>query len=1053
MAVARSVSDGWDDGWARGTFPMRTTRHASLAIAIVAIPNTKVRFHHKYTPLRSWKLRPTHHLVLLLTFFLRLPAVGISTTQSRPRLLMYPAYLRGVPPTPASAPRTPVPSSTSSARAHGAGLERAEIGCAATFTVEALDPYGERRNLGGDVVVARLMVGSDVTVEAFSLDNTDGTFTCTYVPKSVDTRQKLAVTVNGIPVRGSPFRPSLTAGPVAAKACTAAGERLYDSVAGEETTLIVQARDCFGNPRRAGGDQLKLTVRAVQPNRVEYVDVFRTFEFVKDAVDLGDGTYALTWQADIPGGYDLHVTLDRSPIMGSPFRCYLSSAFVRPPIELSASLMEYTEKAAKTRDGRVAKSRETAVPAASEAPAATMVDGQLIALSTALSTPKAAHRWPSAHTCQFKCQYKSENVYIAQPVPPCRWRSCLLPSHSLGAKHTLVGGPSSVYVLTQSHGAAEPIDEVACCEVIGGGAWRPPQTFVQLRVGGPSPQAVSGFCALYTPPIHGVRPPLSSPPAVAEPPRDDDDEDEDEPPPKPPPAEEGEGEDAEQEGDRLLSLPPCVWLLGGCRPDGMHATIDIYNVEEERWMGDPLEFEAGGAGSAPAVANAMACAVPAPDHNTHLYRFGGRSQNTGLCSDMWIFDVRAMAWAKMEGDGMPPDPRESGTMTRVLTRFLFVYGGVGADAQPMADVSLFDLKTRSWSVHVPSPALPRLGHVAGYASGSLYIFGGTDSKASDSELHVFDCDALFPQTAALSFDQDPGKVMVVKPSPSLNAISDTFTVECWVRPKSFPLLAPAVVKSAPNCSNGFGLVALDEATARKYVQIEKEKVKEGGVRERNPWENCLGDAELLPTVAFFVSGFKKETCALMRVAPDQWSHLAATFDGKQLVSYVNGRRADLITPDPVLEEVAHPKDAELYVGAMPGKIGWDGLVDAVRVWNCALSWEQVREHMNDTLKGPEHKDLVGQWSANEGAGSVMWDSSSRGNHGELEGDVQRVMCTRDRIEPSQTKAEQHVEHNFERLRTWRLDFEKRMGRPVTQADLLLADETVRKTARRLGLIA
>merc|ERR1719359_2801788 len=106
--------------------------------------------------------------------------------------------------------------------------------------------------------------------------------------------------------------------------------------------------------------------------------------------------------------------------------------------------------------------------------------------------------------------------------------------------------------------------------------------------------------------------------------------------------------------------------------------------------------------------------------------------------------------------------------------------------------------------------------------------------------------------------------MIVKPSPSLNALTDTFSVECWVRPTSFPLLAPAVVKANPACSNGFGLVAIDEATARKYIQIEKEKAKEGGVRERNPWEHCLADAEMLPTVAFFVNGFKKDTSAMMR---------------------------------------------------------------------------------------------------------------------------------------------------------------------------------------------
>jgi hypothetical protein len=435
----------------------------------------------------------------------------------------------------------------------------------------------------------------------------------------------------------------------------------------------------------------------------------------------------------------------------------------------------------------------------------------------------------------------------------------------------------------------------------------------------------------------------------------------------------------------------------------------------------------------------------------------------------------------------------------VLTRFLLLFGGLGIDLAPMTDVNLFDIETSTWTVHRPSPSLPRIGHVAGYASGSLYVFGGTDGSASSSDLFKVDCDALFPQTAALSFDTDPSKVMIVRPSPSLNALSDRFTVECWVKPKSFAPNAPAVVRSNSAYSNGFGLVALDEATARKYVQLEKEKNRPDGAR--NPWESCLADAEKLPTVrhapiaprddrtrtsvtggawadgaraaacsraaacafdvwldggvqvAFFVGGFKKETSALMRVEPDAWSHLAATFDGRSLITYVNGRRADCITPDPPFEEPPpHPRDGELYVGAMPGKAGWDGLVDAVRVWNLPLDWETLRANMNETLLGSQHPSMIGQWTCNEGAGWQVWDSSSRGNHGYIEGDVPRVMCTRDRMVFERPVTERVVDDSFEQLREWRAEFEKRAGRPITQEDVLGAEESIRKTALRMGLI-
>jgi len=430
--------------------------------------------------------------------------------------------------------------------------------------------------------------------------------------------------------------------------------------------------------------------------------------------------------------------------------------------------------------------------------------------------------------------------------------------------------------------------------------------------------------------------------------------------------------------------------------------------------------------------------------------FGGRGAN-GASNELWGFDVRLMAWVQPETHGVAPEPREQASFSYVLTRFLLLFGGLGIDLAPMTDVNLFDIETSTWTVHRPSPSLPRIGHVAGYASGSLYVFGGTDGSASSSDLFKVDCDALFPQTAALSFDTDPSKVMIVRPSPSLNALSDRFTVECWVKPKSFAPNAPAVVRSNSAYSNGFGLVALDEATARKYVQLEKEKNRPDGAR--NPWESCLADAEKLPTVAFFVGGFKKETSALMRVEPDAWSHLAATFDGRSLITYVNGRRADCITPDPPFEEPPpHPRDGELYVGAMPGKAGWDGLVDAVRVWNLPLDWETLRANMNETLLGSQHPSMIGQWTCNEGAGWQVWDSSSRGNHGYIEGDVPRVMCTRDRMVFERPVTERVVDDSFEQLREWRAEFEKRAGRPITQEDVLGAEESIRKTALRMGLI-
>jgi len=294
--------------------------------------------------------------------------------------------------------------------------------------------------------------------------------------------------------------------------------------------------------------------------------------------------------------------------------------------------------------------------------------------------------------------------------------------------------------------------------------------------------------------------------------------------------------------------------------------------------------------------------------------------------------------------------------------------------------------------------------------------------------------------------------MTVKASPSLCALNTHFSVECWVWPHSFIANAPAIVKADPNYKVGFGLICIDEATARKYVALPPDKAKEGAAKERNPWEYVLAEAEQLPTMAFFVCGFKKETSALLRVPPDQWTHIAGTFDGKSLTTYVNGMRTDVFLIDPPLEEPPTHTQGDLLIGGVSGKYGFDGKINSARVWSKELEWEDVRTHMNDTLLGSEHRELVGQWSCNESAGDMCFDSSRFANHGVLEGDVERVMCGRNRIEPFKTKSEEHVAQNFEMLRKWRLEFEKRAGREVTQADLLLAEESIRKTARRLGLL-
>ena len=42
------------------------------------------------------------------------------------------------------------------------------------------------------------------------------------------------------------------------------------------------------------------------------------------------------------------------------------------------------------------------------------------------------------------------------------------------------------------------------------------------------------------------------------------------------------------------------------------------------------------------------------------------------------------------------------------------------------------------------------------------------------------------------------------------------------------------------------------------------------------------------TALIWPRALKRETSALLRVLPEEWSHIAATFDGKSIVTYCNG---------------------------------------------------------------------------------------------------------------------------------------------------------------------
>lgn len=68
---------------------------------------------------------------------------------------------------------------------------------------------------------------------------------------------------------------------------------------------------------------------------------------------------------------------------------------------------------------------------------------------------------------------------------------------------------------------------------------------------------------------------------------------------------------------------------------------------------------------------------------------------------------------------------------------------------------------------------------------------------------------------------------------------------------------------------------------------------------------------------------------------------------------------------------------------------FDGVMDELRIWNRALTENEIRETMCRRLKGDE-PDLIGYWNFDETSGDVLKDLSPNGHDGILKGNPTRV---------------------------------------------------------------
>lgn len=228
--------------------------------------------------------------------------------------------------------------------------------------------------------------------------------------------------------------------------------------------------------------------------------------------------------------------------------------------------------------------------------------------------------------------------------------------------------------------------------------------------------------------------------------------------------------------------------------------------------------------------------------------------------------------------------------------------------------------------------------------------------------------AVLPTGNSLSLDGS-GDYLGVTNAASLNFSGLAMTFEAWVYPKAY---------------------------SSDLIILNKESSYEFHLDEGGRFEAAIETTD--PAIWVYTSG--------NAVVPlNQWSYVAATYDGTSVRTYVNGV-LDVVFP---LTGTIIPTTAGLGVGArgLPSSPSayFNGMIDEVALYSIAKTPAQIQSRMYSVLNGNE-PGLAAYWNFNFTPG----DFSSFGNHGSLYGNANI----------SGTQPE-HLEVNGIQLSVWQAD--------------------------------
>jgi hypothetical protein len=208
---------------------------------------------------------------------------------------------------------------------------------------------------------------------------------------------------------------------------------------------------------------------------------------------------------------------------------------------------------------------------------------------------------------------------------------------------------------------------------------------------------------------------------------------------------------------------------------------------------------------------------------------------------------------------------------------------------------------------------------------------------------------------ALRFDGVDDGLDIVNP---MSGDWQRITWEAWIQP-AFGTFKGAILMYRAGYSDKYLYVECENGFCEVNFRFF-ERVEGGGMRE----------TVLSHTVVY---------------EPDTWIHVAAAYDGEDMMLYINGEFKRLATR-PEYDGWLRWDDG--VIGFNVGMVfkeqsfKFNGVIDEMRLWSTARDEDQIKNNMYRHISGQE-PGLLGAWNLDEGTGQIVHDVSENDNGGRL----------------------------------------------------------------------